>query len=1069
MTDSKSPVLTELDRKVALLRSCFFNREDQVAAFMPWDRPHPIEAGDNLEALLRAHVEGESAPKAVARYSNRKGGTKVEKGWYRIGSYAPDEDGNTRWLCLDFDGAGHSEPLKDPQATAVRAWENAQVLGLPAYLERSGGGNGWHLWVFFSQPIPARDARRLGIAIAPNDALLANGGEANARSNRGIEIFPKQDKHRKKKGLGNLLWLPFWHGAPEGANQFYRLKGDVLVPYLPDAFETVSSESLDRLLQDLRTPDLPDVQEDVGDAATAGVPPSSRATADDDAVQEYLRRIKPDDDTVQPPSNGWKEWREKALASLPIEEIYGDLLTGEVSGDNWLQCRDPDSPSGVDSKSGSVATGDGEAPRGTFHSWRTEESLSVFDFMVRRGVAADFSDALRKVAQLSGVPLPTPPAPPRPTAPPAAGSSYPTIVVNNRQLRDMLWDSWQMLLAANAHKPFIFRRSGRPVHIVMADKTPQLEFVEEAVMYGILARRANWVKRNDDGDQDAMPPPVVARDLVVITNPDLPPLDAVVTAPVFDRHGALVASPGYHKDAAIWLHEPGGFSLSPVPDAPTPDNIAWARTLILDELFVDFPFVSVSDQAHAVAALLLPFVRRLIPGPTPVHLFEASTPGSGKTLLAEVIYLVSTGERADPTTLGRDDEETRKKITSILSLGRPVVLIDNVREGIDSANLASALTAETWQDRLLGQNTLVRLPNRAVWLVTANNPNLSLEMARRAIRIRIEPKDERPWQRDNFKHSPLKQWVTANRNDLVWAVLVLVRAWLTGGSPSASRTLGSFEDWAAVIGGILDAAGISGFLDNANDLYEAADIEGQEWREFLPVWWEEWGKTPVAAGTLLQLARDRNMLLGVLGTHSERSQATRLGKGLRANRNRKFDGLRISGVRGRTNQYLWKLADERGEQSGDAGADIFDLFNPPPRKPRVQDMQDMQDIDGPMSCATSCAPTPSNHEGLQDMQDMQDINPNPPRGITQTGADGRVDAGTVLTHASVCAPAHARTDGPRNMSCNVLHVLQSQENQGVEVQDIGAGHTAERPARPARDPESNPVDLADLEDDKEDA
>jgi len=1030
----------DVDQKVALLRSRFFNREDQVAAFMRWDRPHPIQAGDDLDALLRAHVEGESAPKAVARFRSRKGGMKVEKGWYRIGSYAPDADDKTRWLCLDFDGPGHSEPLQDPQGTAVQALRNAEAMGLPAYLERSGGGNGWHVWVFFEEPIPARDARKLGAAIAPTGALLANGGEASARSNRGIEVFPKQERHRKKKGLGNLLWLPFWHGATEGANQFHRLDGDTPVPFLPDALDVVTPEALEAALQAIQEPEATLTPPNVSDTSSDGASASSRSTTDEEAVEEYLRRVGPDDDAIAPPSNDWREWRRQALAALPIEDIYGDLLTGEVSGENWLQCRDPESPSGVDSRSGSVADGNGEAPRGTFHSWRTNETMSVFDFMVRRGVASDFSDALRKVAQLSGVPLPTPPAAaatppastPPPTPPPPASSGYPTIVVNNRQLRDIIWDSWQALLAANAQRPFLFRRSGRPVHVVMAGEAPQLEFIEEAVMYGILARRADWVKRNDDGDQDTMPPPAVARDLVSITNPDLPPLEAVVTAPVFDRRGALVAFPGYHPDAALWYHELAGFSLPPVPDAPTSVEVARARSLILDELFVDFPFVSESDRAHAVAALLLPFVRRLVPGPTPVHLFEASTPGSGKTLLAEVIYLVSTGERADPTTLGRDDEETRKKITSVLVLGRPVVLIDNVRDGIDSANLASALTAENWQDRLLGQNTLVRLPNRAVWLVTANNPTLTLEMARRSVRIRIEPTDERPWQRDNFRHSPLKLWVNANRGDLVWAVLVLVQAWLAGGSPSGKRTLGSFENWAAVIGGILEAAGIQGFLDNANDLYEAADVEGQEWREFVPVWWEEWGRTPVAAGTLLQLARDRNMLLGVLGTHNERSQATRLGKALRSNRDRKFDGYRIAGTRGRTNQNLWKLVDERGDKAADADADVFDLFNPPPRKPRVQD-----------------------------------VNPTP-RGITQADADGRADAGTVLTHASVSASAHTRMQEPRETSCNVQHVLQEQENQAVKVQDVGAGRHAGRPARPARSPETDPVDLADLDDEGED-
>jgi hypothetical protein len=46
-------------------------------------------------------------------------------------------------------------------------------------------------------------------------------------------------------------------------------------------------------------------------------------------------------------------------------------------------------------------------------------------------------------------------------------------------------------------------------------------------------------------------------------------------------------------------------------------------------------------------------------------------------------------------------------------------------------------------DRLLGQTRMLVLPNRATWIATANNPQLSLEIARRCIRIRLDPKPAR--------------------------------------------------------------------------------------------------------------------------------------------------------------------------------------------------------------------------------------------------------------------------------------------------------------------------------------
>jgi hypothetical protein len=1052
-----------------LLRSRFFSRTDHLAALMPWNDPHPIEGGEHLDALLLAHVLGDAAPSAVARYHNRKGALKLEKGHYRLGSYAPDGEGNTVWFCLDFDGPGHAEPLADPQAAVVQAWRNAAGLGMPAYIEQSGSGKGWHLWVFFAQPVSARDARRLALLVAPAGLPLANGGEASARGNRGIEVFPKQEKHRKKKGLGNLVWLPLWAGAPEGANQFYRLDGDALQPYLPDDLAAIPADQVAALLGRAEPAD------DTEDPGSAGdTPPTEskggRATVDDLAVEEFLRRVDPND-KMSPPTNEWAQWAATALAAFPLESVYGDLLLDERSGDHWWRARDPDSDSGSDSRSGSVADGQGEARRGTFHSFRTGETLSLFDFLVRRGLAADFKDALRKVAELSGVPLPSSRPKPRTQEAAPSGPRYPVIVVNGRQLRDILWDTWQVVHAANAIEPTLFRRSGRLVRLVPLAGMPLIEFVDDTAAYGIIARLTDWVKRTEDGDSDVMPPHDVARDVVATPDRDLPPLDSVVTAPVFDHAGKLASEPGYHREAALWYHQPAAFSLPPVPDAPTFEDVEQAKALLLHELLVDFPFVSDADRAHVVAALLLPFIRALIPGPTPVHLFEAPMPGSGKTLLAEVVYLVATGEKADPTTLGRDDEETRKKITSVLALGRPVVLIDNVRAGIDSANLAAALTAETWQDRLLGQNKMVHIPNRAVWLVTANNPDLSLEIARRSIRIRIEPPNDRPWQRDQFKHSPLKPWVLEHRGELVWALLVLVRAWISDGSPAGLRTLGSFEPWAAVVGGILETAGISGFLSNCEELYEAADVEGQEIREFVVAWWEAYDSTPVPAGQLLKLAQDKELLPAILGSKSERSQAVRLGKALKANRSRHYHEYKIeTSWANHSKQNLWRLVRTTEPDPPASRGDVLDLF-PPREVPR--DVESERGMSRDVENLTSRAANPGVEPDSERRGRLRDVL-RTYAGVIPREKEPDPDA------PRACTPDHAH--GPRKTSRYIPQTPETEAAQGSAPREVNFQHPAEgpqppapHPAHPAESPSAtagspaaDPVDLADL-DPEEDA
>jgi hypothetical protein len=58
--------------------------------------------------------------------------------------------------------------------------------------------------------------------------------------------------------------------------------------------------------------------------------------------------------------------------------------------------------------------------------------------------------------------------------------------------------------------------------------------------------------------------------------------------------------------------------------------------------------------------------------------------------------------------------------------------------------------------------------------------------------------------------------------------------------------LNSFENWCRVIGGICQAAGLGGFLDNRDELKDrASDSSGSENDLFLEAWWETFMDKPV--------------------------------------------------------------------------------------------------------------------------------------------------------------------------------------------------------------------------------
>src|SRR5262249_14953865 len=153
---------------------------------------------------------------------------------------------------------------------------------------------------------------------------------------------------------------------------------------------------------------------------------------------------------------------------------------------------------------------------------------------------------------------------------------------------------------------------------------------------------------------------------------------------------------------------------------------------------------------------------------------------------------------------------------------------------------------------------------------------LSREIARRTVRVRLVTDVERPWQRTGFRHSNLPAWALTHRSDLVWAALVIVRSWLDAGRPQAENTLGGFESWSHVMGGILDYAGIPGFLGTLDALYDHADDEISRLTPVVQAWYAERRDEPTPATELVKI----NSMLGDplgLGEGNDRSLSTRLG------------------------------------------------------------------------------------------------------------------------------------------------------------------------------------------------
>ena len=436
----------------------------------------------------------------------------------------------------------------------------------------------------------------------------------------------------------------------------------------------------------------------------------------------------------------------------------------------------------------------------------------------------------------------------------------PVIQVNNRFLRDIADDAIKALHACN-NPPRLYIRSKL---LSRVDKDGKAHIMDNASLKGYLDRCADFISIRTHKEQQivspARPPSDLAPDLLALETSelDLPELEAVSTVPIITSQGRILTQDGYDAESKtlLILNDLKNFKFELM-------SIAKVRK-ILDDLFIDFPFAFLEiGRAHAYAMLLQHFIRQMINGTTPLYLIESPTRGTGKGLLCNIIAYIITGKSAPIMTLPRTGEEMEKRITSNLLEGHPLILLDNVNK-LGGDELAAILTAEIWRGRRLGKSEMLHITNNAMWIATGNNVDLCDDIPRRVIPIRLDAGVEKPEERKSFKHQDLKSFVLGNRNLFINACLSLIQDWINKGCPKGSKTLGSYESYGQITGGILENAGVTGFLDGREYLYEHSDKETTEWKTVCEVWWQCYEMRQVSPKDLFNLCKEKHLLLDTI-------------------------------------------------------------------------------------------------------------------------------------------------------------------------------------------------------------
>lgn len=483
--------------------------------------------------------------------------------------------------------------------------------------------------------------------------------------------------------------------------------------------------------------------------------------------------------------------------------------------------------------------------------------------------------------------------------PQAAVSTLPIITVSTEEHRVN-----EEALAALRNDPAIYQRGGMLVWVIR-DESPAAAIIRppfapriDALVREILRERltafARWQSIQERGNSvkvlPAHPPgwcvnAIHARG----TWAGFRHLEGVIEYPVLRPDGTILQTPGYDAATGLLL-EPAG-SLPMIPPAPSRDDARQAARCLLD-VVSDFPFASDLYRSAWLAALLTPLARFSFEGPAPLFLADANVRAAGKGLLLDVAALIVTGQRFTVATYTNDEEELRKRITSLVLGGDRLVLFDNLDGKFGNAQLDAALTSVRWRDRMLGGNRMVEAPILATWYATGNNVQIGADTARRICHIRLESPEERPENRRDFRWPDLRHIVRQRRLELLVDALVILRAYFHAGRPDQNlMPWGSFEGWSGVVRSAITWLGLPDPGETRIVLQDRADESASAMAALLEylesVDPERRGLT---AAELVDQAKQKAELRDIIEALANRLDVRALGNKLKHYRRRNFGG-----------------------------------------------------------------------------------------------------------------------------------------------------------------------------------
>jgi hypothetical protein len=361
-----------------------------------------------------------------------------------------------------------------------------------------------------------------------------------------------------------------------------------------------------------------------------------------------------------------------------------------------------------------------------------------------------------------------------------------------------------------------------------------IQSVDPAYLHRRITRAINFYRAGEKPKLMDAPDKLVKSYASPTTNWRHPPLNGIITCPTLRPDGSLLDTPGYDKATGLLY----------LPDNPPPAD-RWvedypSRKEALDRIFhlnwliKDFPFKQPYHHSVALAEMITAVIRPAMDF-APAFVNRGGKYGLGKTLLAQLVAIIATGQASVRTIERRGEVELKKALLPALGGPHSVIIFDNIDWEVSSPSLCSVLTSTEYTDRFLGESRDVTVLTNRTFIFTGKNISLTGGLEGRGLLCVLDSPVSNPDQR-KFKLN-IRKYVQDHRLELVYDILTIVRAYLAAGCPGLEKlsAFREYDQWNRFVRGVLIWLGLPDPCDSLEEIRNLSS-ETQETQQFLMAW-----------------------------------------------------------------------------------------------------------------------------------------------------------------------------------------------------------------------------------------